>query len=276
MSHIEFKLSWIGHQCLIVTHGCSLKTPQDGEKCEPRAILNLTSHALGADPEKALDAVGKLRTDLDLVERMQVASALDKGWSWAQIGRALGVSRQAVHHKYRGRRPDAPEAQPERPALDPRIGLAVRIGRMEAAGRRDAVAGTEHLLAGLVQQGEGGAVEVLQELGVTVSALRRALVAVTPSGTSKATPSSMPLSRRARSALALASTYATASGNRLVSDVHLLRALFADPSANAVQVLRAIGITSGDVATALKARQETAMGNRNGDRADGRRVSRLG
>jgi hypothetical protein len=34
------------------------------------------------------------------VEANQVASAREKGWSWQQIGDALGVTRQSVHTKY--------------------------------------------------------------------------------------------------------------------------------------------------------------------------------
>ena len=32
--------------------------------------------------------------------RNHVASAREKGWSWQQIGDALGVTRQSVHTKY--------------------------------------------------------------------------------------------------------------------------------------------------------------------------------
>ena len=35
------------------------------------------------------------------VEANQVALAREKGWSWQQIGDALGVTRQSVHAKYR-------------------------------------------------------------------------------------------------------------------------------------------------------------------------------
>jgi len=38
-----------------------------------------------------------------LAERVEancVASAREKGWSWQQIGDALGVTRQSVHTKY--------------------------------------------------------------------------------------------------------------------------------------------------------------------------------
>ena len=34
------------------------------------------------------------------VEANHVASAREKGWSWQQIGDALGVTRQSVHTKY--------------------------------------------------------------------------------------------------------------------------------------------------------------------------------
>jgi len=34
------------------------------------------------------------------VEANHVAAAREKGWSWQQIGDALGVTRQSVHTKY--------------------------------------------------------------------------------------------------------------------------------------------------------------------------------
>jgi biotin operon repressor len=36
----------------------------------------------------------------DLVEATHVQLAREQGWSWEQIGDALGVSRQSVHAKY--------------------------------------------------------------------------------------------------------------------------------------------------------------------------------
>lgn len=52
------------------------------------------------DPSVGLRAVVALRRLADRVERQQVAAARRLGWSWDQIGDALGVSRQAVHKKY--------------------------------------------------------------------------------------------------------------------------------------------------------------------------------
>jgi DNA-directed RNA polymerase specialized sigma24 family protein len=50
-----------------------------------------------------LRAVAALRQLVERLEALQVDSARRHGWSWEEIGQALGVSRQAVHKKY-GRR----------------------------------------------------------------------------------------------------------------------------------------------------------------------------
>jgi hypothetical protein len=57
------------------------------------------------DPSLGLRAVGALRRLAERVEEKHVGLARERGWSWEQIGDALGVSRQSVHAKYgkRGR-----------------------------------------------------------------------------------------------------------------------------------------------------------------------------
>jgi hypothetical protein len=52
------------------------------------------------DPILGLAAVLALRDLADEVEAAHVVSARRQGWSWADIGQALGVSRQSVHKKY--------------------------------------------------------------------------------------------------------------------------------------------------------------------------------
>ena len=53
-----------------------------------------------ADPSTGLRAVGALRRLAERVEATHVAEARNAGWSWEQIGDALGVTRQSVHAKY--------------------------------------------------------------------------------------------------------------------------------------------------------------------------------
>ena len=53
-----------------------------------------------ADPATGLRAVGALHRLAERVEALHVAEARRSGWSWEQIGDALGVTRQSVHAKY--------------------------------------------------------------------------------------------------------------------------------------------------------------------------------
>ncbi|WP_411732441.1 helix-turn-helix domain-containing protein [Paeniglutamicibacter sp.] len=61
---------------------------------------DLTQRLRQADPATGLRAVGALRRLAERVEATHVKAAREAGWSWEQIGDALGVSRQSVHVKY--------------------------------------------------------------------------------------------------------------------------------------------------------------------------------
>jgi hypothetical protein len=57
------------------------------------------------DPAVGLRAVLALRRLAERVEAQQVALAREQGWSWQQIGDALGLTRQSIHTKHgKGRR----------------------------------------------------------------------------------------------------------------------------------------------------------------------------
>lgn len=64
----------------------------------------IADSAVDRDPAVGLRAVRALRDLAERLEELQVGNAREQGWSWAQIGAALDVSRQAVHMKYRNRR----------------------------------------------------------------------------------------------------------------------------------------------------------------------------
>src|SRR5689334_3853509 len=57
--------------------------------------------AAAASPLAALRTARELRRELDRFEREQVAFALAEGATFAGIARDLGVSRQAVHRRFR-------------------------------------------------------------------------------------------------------------------------------------------------------------------------------
>jgi len=71
---------------------------------ETRTATTLANEMSSDDPEVGLRAVASLRALVDSVEQLQVESARQHGWTWQEIARVLGVSKQAVHQKYAGGR----------------------------------------------------------------------------------------------------------------------------------------------------------------------------
>ncbi|MGO9899135.1 MAG: hypothetical protein ACLP0J_05480 [Solirubrobacteraceae bacterium] len=61
---------------------------------------DIASAIASDDPLLGLRASLALHRLAERVEADHVASARAKGWSWQQIGEALGVTRQSVHTKY--------------------------------------------------------------------------------------------------------------------------------------------------------------------------------
>ena len=63
-------------------------------------IEKLSADVSSDDPAIGLRASLALHRLAERVEAHHVASARGKGWSWQQIGDALGITRQSVHTKY--------------------------------------------------------------------------------------------------------------------------------------------------------------------------------
>lgn len=81
---------------------CRLST--DDDVMEVEHMVALVRTAGDDDPRSGLGAAARLRRELERVETVQVRRARTQGLTWEEIARALGVSRQAVHKKYGGRR----------------------------------------------------------------------------------------------------------------------------------------------------------------------------
>ncbi|WP_031509854.1 hypothetical protein [Streptomyces megasporus] len=67
---------------------------------EARETVDTAKAAMDHDPRVGLRAVAALRRLVERLEALQVDNARRQGWSWEEIGTALGVSRQAVHKKH--------------------------------------------------------------------------------------------------------------------------------------------------------------------------------
>lgn len=62
--------------------------------------VGLANAATSPDPQVGLAGVAALRRLVDHLERVQVTRARELGWSWAEIAKGLGVSRQAAFKKH--------------------------------------------------------------------------------------------------------------------------------------------------------------------------------
>ena len=63
--------------------------------------IDQITEAVGSeDPAQGLRAALTLHRIAERIEAHQVAVARSQGWSWQQIGDALGITRQSVHAKY--------------------------------------------------------------------------------------------------------------------------------------------------------------------------------
>src|SRR5689334_1608662 len=106
----------------------------------------LAAEVVGAPT--AVDALRELRAfrhELDAFERWQVALALAEGSSFAAIARELGLSRQAVHRRYRAL--SGPDA-----LTSPGTQLILRSARDAARALGAGKVESEHILLAAVRE----------------------------------------------------------------------------------------------------------------------------
>ena len=103
--------------------------------------------------------------------------------------------------------------------------------------------GTEHLLLGLVREGEGVGARVLDSLGVELSKVRSAVEFMIGRGASTTTPTEIVLHPRARKIIELALDEARQLGHSHVGTEHLLLGLVREGEGIASGVLEGLGVS---------------------------------
>jgi len=220
----------------------------------------------GPDPAERLAALSALRRELDSIETELAAQAVRAGMSWREIGRAIGVSKQAAHRRHSQSIAELEDADRPRPPSPASVGVsmyarrAVRMARFEAARMGENQVGTEHLLLGILQSGDQEAVSVLEEFGVTVARARDAIhpgaevtLQLEPDAYAAIKRRSVatvvsPLTRRV---LERGLTQAAAHGQGPMTTLGLLRAIMAHPDSGAVTTLTRLGVDADDLQAAL-------------------------
>jgi ATP-dependent Clp protease ATP-binding subunit ClpC len=100
--------------------------------------------------------------------------------------------------------------------------------------------GTEHLLLGLIHEGEGVAAQALESLGISLQAVRQQVEEVIGQG-QHAPADPIPFTRRAKKVLELSRREALAMGHNYVGTEHILLGLLREGDGVAAQVLVRLG-----------------------------------
>jgi len=107
--------------------------------------------------------------------------------------------------------------------------------------------GTEHILLGLIREGEGVASAVLQKLGVSLENIRLEIEKLVQPGPTTQIIGDIPFTPRAKKALELAAEEARSLGHNYIGTEHLLLGLIREGEGIASQVLLNLGMDLNSV-----------------------------
>lgn len=123
-----------------------------------------------------------------------------------------------------------------------RVRKVMNYARQEAIRLHHDYIGTEHILLGIVKEGEGVAAVVLTNLGINLDDLRRAVENAVPTGFETLVLGDVPLNQEAKSALNYAVDEARKMNHTYVGTEHLLLGLLREEHGIACQVLQSLGV----------------------------------
>ena len=154
-----------------------------------------------------------------------VDRARRSGASWTDIGRSMGVTKQAAQKRFVPKGGSS-ELDPEQgfSRFTPRARNVVVAAQEEARAGSSAEITPAHLTLGLLAEPEGLAVHLIASQGVTPETLRRKVVAELPAP-SESVPALIPFDAATKKALELTFREALRLGHNYVGTEHILLAL---------------------------------------------------
>jgi Clp amino terminal domain, pathogenicity island component len=182
-----------------------------------------------------------------------VDQARRSGASWSEIGRSMGVTKQAAQKRFVPKDPGEPSDP------DPGQGFGrftVRAKNVVMAAQNDARAagndqiGPAHLVLGLLSEPEALAAKAIVAQGVSLEAVREAVTAVLPAAAG-GVPGLIPYDAQAKKALELTFREALRLGHNYVGTEHILLALL--ELDNGSGVLTGLGIDKATAEAAITA-----------------------
>jgi hypothetical protein len=223
------------------------------KKVHPDALDQLSSAVLAADHlgEVADHLIGHF-----------VDQARRSGASWTEIGRSMGVTKQAAQKRFVPKDPGEPsDLDPSQgfSRFTPRARNVVVTAQNEARAASNAEIGTGHLVLGLLAEPEGLAARAIVDRGLTLDAVRAAAAATLPPPAAEL-PALVPFDARAKKALELTFREALRLGHNYVGTEHILLALLEQEGDDGL--LSGLGLDKASTETALVAALAAAVANR--------------
>ncbi|MFE6977368.1 Clp protease N-terminal domain-containing protein [Streptomyces sp. NPDC057682] len=157
-----------------------------------------------------------------------VDQARRSGASWTEIGRSMGVTRQAAQKRFVAKDPG------EASGLDPNQGFGrfttrarnvVMASQNEARAAGSTEIGTAHLVLGLLSEPEALAAVFIKGQGVVLDTVRQAATEALPAATEGEVPELVPFDADAKKVLELTFREALRLGHNYIGTEHILLAL---------------------------------------------------
>ncbi|MFF8607451.1 Clp protease N-terminal domain-containing protein [Streptomyces sp. NPDC015346] len=155
-----------------------------------------------------------------------VDQARRSGASWTDIGKSMGVTRQAAQKRFVPKAPDTEKMDPNAgfSRFTPRARSVVMAAHNEAAAAGNAEMVPGHLALGLLAEPDGLAARWIASQDVSPERLREAVTATLPSSVAEV-PSLIPYDAAAKKVLELTFREALRLGHNYVGTEHVLLAL---------------------------------------------------
>ncbi|WP_369136914.1 Clp protease N-terminal domain-containing protein [Modestobacter versicolor] len=180
-----------------------------------------------------------------------VDQARRSGASWTDIGRSMGVTKQAAQKRFVPK--DLPlDAEQGFTRFTPRARRVVAAAQEEARAAGNTAVGTAHLALGLLAEPEALAGRAIVSQGVPLDAVRQAVAPTLPAAVGEV-PALIPFDNGARKTLELTFREALRLGHNYVGTEHLLLALLEVEDGEGVLTGLGVGKTRAEefVAAAL-------------------------
>jgi hypothetical protein len=227
-------------------------------------ITQTRERASRPEPLELLASAARRQQELvDLGESLLdhfVQEARAAGCSWSQIGTALGVTKQAAQQRHsmarsligklKGGVEYAVAGTFTRFTGSAR--QVVVLAQDEAQRLRHQHIGTEHLMLGLLAEGDGVGAQALQGAGITLDVARAGVEQIVGCGEHTPSRHHIPFTPRAKKVLELALRESHHLGHNYIGTEHILLGLLREGQGVGMQVLVAAGAHPDNLRTTVR------------------------